>query len=133
MEFVERIEANGRLLCLIVRAPDNLPETTFVTSDDFNLQVGFVVYAAGTEVPRHFHKKVVREVTGTSEVIGVRQGACSVQIYDDAKRVVAERDLAEGDIVILVDGGHGFKMQEDTVLTEVKQGPYFGDDEKVKF
>jgi len=30
----------------------------------------------------------------------------------------------------LVGGGHGFRMQEDTVLLEIKQGPYLGLGEK---
>jgi hypothetical protein len=30
-------------------------------------------------------------------------------------------------------GGHGFRMLEDTVLLEVKQGPYGGQAEKSRF
>jgi hypothetical protein len=33
----------------------------------------------------------------------------------------------------MVGGGHGFHMLEDTVLLEVKQGPYTGIDEKEHF
>jgi hypothetical protein len=35
--------------------------------------------------------------------------------------------------VIFVDGGHGFRILEDTVLLEVKQGPYTGLEEKEFF
>jgi hypothetical protein len=33
----------------------------------------------------------------------------------------------------MVGGGHGFRMLENTVLLEVKQGPYTGIDEKRLF
>ena len=41
--------------------------------------------------------------------------------------------MEQGDIVILVAGGHGFEMLEDTVLMEIKQGPYTGLKEKERF
>jgi len=43
------------------------------------------------------------------------------------------RILEEGDILFLINGGHGFKMLEDSVLLEIKQGPYLGKDDKEKF
>jgi hypothetical protein len=49
------------------------------------------------------------------------------------KETVATRELREGDILLLVDGGHGFRMLEDTVFVEIKQGPYTGLDEKERF
>jgi hypothetical protein len=41
--------------------------------------------------------------------------------------------LAEGDVMVLVAGGHEFRMREDTVLLEIKQGPYPGVAEKERF
>jgi hypothetical protein len=46
---------------------------------------------------------------------------------------VCSRDVGEGDVVVLLGGGHGFRMIEDSVLIEVKQGPYFGTQEKELF
>ena len=36
-------------------------------------------------------------------------------------------------MLIAVAGGHGFRVFEDTVLLEVKQGPYPGEAEKERF
>jgi hypothetical protein len=33
----------------------------------------------------------------------------------------------------MVGGGHGFRMLEDTLLLEVKQGPYLECEEKERF
>jgi hypothetical protein len=46
---------------------------------------------------------------------------------------VATRELRDGDIMLMVGGGHGFRMIDDTILIEVKQGPYTGIDEKERF
>ena len=133
LDFVEFIQVEEKLLCIIVKEPTNLDKTTFVTPENLNLQVGFVVYKAGEKVPRHYHKEIERAVSNTSEVISVRLGSCNVQIYDDSQKMVADRRLDVGDIVIFVGGGHGFTMNKDTVLSEVKQGPYLGIDEKTHF
>ena len=133
LDFVEYIKVEEELLCIIVKAPTYLDRTTFVTPENLNLQVGFVVYKAGDEVPRHYHNEIERTVSSTSEVINVRVGSCNVQIYDDSQNLVADRRLDMGDIVIFVGGGHGFRMNKDTVLSEVKQGPYIGIDEKTHF
>ena len=53
-----------------------------------------------------------------------------LDIFNDDQQLIATRELRTGDVVILVNGGHGFRMQEDTVLLEIKQGPYLGLGEK---
>jgi hypothetical protein len=76
---------------------------------------------------------VIREVHGTSECIVVRKGSCLIDIYDRHKQMLCTRELSTGDIVLLLGGGHGFRMTEDTVLFEVKQGPYVGMADKERF
>jgi hypothetical protein len=63
----------------------------------------------------------------------VKKGRCEVDIYNLLKEPVATRELREGDILLLVSGGHGFRIMEDTVFLEIKQGPYTGLDEKERF
>ena len=95
--------------------------------------MGFVVYPAGGEIHRHVHRPLERHLIGTSEVLIVRRGRCEIDIYNDDRTLVASRELREGDVMLMVGGGHGFHMLEDTVLLEVKQGPYTGIDEKEHF
>jgi hypothetical protein len=133
MDLVEHITANGRALVYIIRAELRPAATTFLTPNDFTHQVGLIVYPAGGEVKRHAHLPIERHIAGTSEVIIVRSGRCELDIYDDDRALVATRELCEGDVMLMVGGGHGFRMLEDTVLLEVKQGPYTGLAEKVLF
>lgn len=107
--------------------------TEFPTPPELNLQVGFVVYPAGGEVPRHAHKPIERSIVGTAEVIVVRSGRCALDVYDDDGGLVGTRELTTGDVMLMVGGGHGFRMHEPTTLLEVKQGPYLGGHEKVRF
>jgi len=130
---VERIESRGSVLCLLVKSGFVADRTTFLTPPDYKQQVGFVVYPAGGEIPRHLHLPLERRLVGTSEVLLVKSGRCLLDIFDDERALVATRELGPGDLMLMVGGGHGFRMLEDTVLLEIKQGPYTGLDEKERF
>lgn len=131
--MVERVPPEGPPVALLLRGGNDPSETFFPTSDEHTLQVGFVVYPAGGEVARHVHLPLERTIAATSEVLVVRSGRCELDLYDADRELVATRELAAGDVAILVGGGHGIRMLEDTVLLEVKQGPYYGEQEKERF
>jgi mannose-6-phosphate isomerase-like protein (cupin superfamily) len=133
MTGIESIMDGEALLAYIVRNDATRPATEFFTRDDAAFQAGFVVYPAGGAVPPHVHLPVTRSVEGTSEALLVRRGRCVVDIYGEDRALVASRELGTGDLVIAVRGGHGFRMLEDTVLLEIKQGPYAGQAEKERF
>ena len=52
---------------------------------------------------------------------------------DKEKNYAFSSILEQGDVILLADGGHGFKMLEDSEIIEIKQGPYSGDKDKVRF
>ena len=133
MDHVEHISAAGQPLAYIIRAAVAPHQTTFLTPPVFKQQVGFVVYPAGGVIARHVHVPLERRLVGTSEVIVVRSGRCELDVYDDNHVLVATRELRAGDVMLMVGGGHGFRILEDTVLLEVKQGPYTGIQEKELF
>jgi hypothetical protein len=131
--MIETIADAGVVLTYVVRAGSPPTQTTFLTPDDCNLQVGHVVYGAGTQIPRHVHLPIERHIVGSTEVLLVQRGRCEVDVYTDDRRLVATRALGVGDMLIAVGGGHGFRVLEDTVLLEIKQGPYPGGAEKERF
>ena len=133
MDSVEIISQNEQILCILVRASMLPNQTTFITPPEFKQQVGFVVYPAGGEIIRHTHRALERHLVGTSEVLIVKKGHCFIDIYNDAREMVATHELFPGDIVLMVSGGHGFRMLEDTIFLEIKQGPYTGLNEKECF
>jgi len=132
-EFIERISFNEKTLAEIIRAGLKPSQTIFFTSPEFKQQVGFIVYQKGEEIARHIHRPLERHLVGTSEVLIIRRGRCEVDIYNNSRELVVTMELQEGDILIIVSGGHSFRMIEDTVILEIKQGPYIGLQEKERF
>lgn len=133
MSPVEVISDGEQPLMYLIHG-DWMPEKTeFLTPDYFGQQMGMIVRGAEERVTPHMHLPVVREVRGTTECVMVRKGSCDIDIYDCSKRLMTTRRLHTGDIALLLGGGHGFRMCEDTILFEVKQGPYVGTRDKERF
>jgi mannose-6-phosphate isomerase-like protein (cupin superfamily) len=130
---IEIIRAEGTILCYIIRRTFLPSHTTFITPPESKQQVGFVVYPKDGKIARHSHRSLERHLVGLSEVLLVREGHCQIEIYDNQHHLVATRDLIENDVVIMEAGGHGFRIIEDTVLLEIKQGPYLGVNDKELF
>jgi hypothetical protein len=130
MEKVENIVWNGEFLACIIRAQVSFEQNHFLTPPEYNFQVGFIVHPADSEIAPHAHSAVEHRVDRIFEVLLVRKGRCEVDIYNHDREHVATRELREGDLIIIIEGGHGFRMLEDTVFLEIKQGPYTGADQK---
>lgn len=133
MDSIDKITDNEQVLCILIRANLLPSETTFITPPDYKQQVGFIAYPSGGEITRHTHRALERHLTGTSEVLVLKKGRCLIDIFNDAHELIATRELQTGDVMLMVGGGHGFRILEDTVFLEIKQGPYTGLDEKERF
>ncbi len=130
---VEHIMWHDQHIATIIRR-DYLPDkTTFVTPDSYYQQAGFVVYPRGGIVRRHMHLPIQRHLVGTSEALIVRKGRVEAELFGLDKTPLGIWILEEGDIILLVAGGHGFRCLEDTVFLEIKQGPYTALAEKETF
>ena len=130
---VEHIMWHDQHIATIIRR-DYLPEkTTFVTPDSYYQQAGFVVYPRGGVVRRHVHLPIQRHLVGTSEALIVRKGRVEAELFGLDKTPLGTWILEEGDIILLVAGGHGFRCLEDTIFLEIKQGPSTGLVEKETF
>lgn len=130
---IEWIKRNEHVLAIIIPAEYEPDATEFITPDSYKQQVGFVVYPKGGEIVPHIHHEMERNLLGTSEVLLVRHGHCWVDFYLKDKSPFCTRELKTGDVLVLVSGGHGFRMIADTTFLEVKQGPYVGEQEKEHF
>ena len=129
----ERIAHKGKLLAIIIKGTYAPKKTEFITPDAFKQQVGFIVYDKDQEIDAHIHHEFPRALRGTSEVLILKKGRVRVDFYSQEKKYIKSRDLAAGDVLILVSGGHGFHFHEHSVFLEIKQGPYIGPHEKERF
>lgn len=135
-ETIEQLVVEDVMYGILVRSAHQPSSTSFVTLPESPQQVGHIVYPKGGAIPRHYHRPVKRQLVGTSEIILVKKGRCIVTFYDQDRIPVLSRTLDTGDLLFIIasDGqGHGFEMLENTVLLDIKQGPYTGDIEKALF
>ncbi len=131
--MLEQINHNDKMLGLIIRANYRKEGIAFFTPDDFSQQVGYMNRPKDYVIPPHVHNLVLRSIDLTQEVLVVRSGKVRVDFYDDDRNYLESRIAETGDIILLAHGGHGFKMLEPTEMVEVKQGPYSGEMDKVRF
>lgn len=130
---LEHIEHEGQPLAFLIRKDYAPAKTEFLTPSEAFQQIGMIVYNGGQSITPHIHTPIERHVIGTPETLIVRSGRMEVTLYSADRQVVAVRELKAGDTILLISGGHGISMIEDTVLLEVKQGPYAGNRDKVRF
>lgn len=133
LSMIQQVDYNLKTLAYVIKGGQLPDKTTFVTDESCGQQVGFIVYEANSSIQRHFHKPIERIVVGLTEVLYILEGKCEIDFYDDDESFISSKELVKGDLIIIVAGGHGFRMIEHTVMFEVKQGPYGGQFEKVKF
>jgi hypothetical protein len=124
----EIIEPNGVVLARHVPASEAWAGgLQFFSPDGDYVQVGTWGYQAGKELLAHTHSEVPREVLWTQEVLYIRKGSIRASIYDSNDRKVEELTAGEGDVLMLLRGGHGYHIIEDgTQVLEIKNGPYVG-------
>jgi mannose-6-phosphate isomerase-like protein (cupin superfamily) len=131
--MIERIVADGLELALILRTGAHEPGIRFFTGPDATLQLGSMLRPQGYVIVPHLHVYAERKVGYTQEVLFVRSGRVQVDFYDEQQRYLESRELGPGDVILLMRGGHGFRMLETSEIVEVKQGPYVGEQDKRRF
>ena len=90
-------------------------------------------HPTGKVIDAHLHNLVHRNVVMTQEVLFIKKGKLRVDFYDNYEDYLESIILDAGDVILLVSGGHGFTVLEEVEMIEVKQGPYSGDKDKVRF
>ena len=120
-------------IALIIKADFNQDGLHFFTPGSFSQQVAYMKHPAGKKVVPHVHKLISRQVLYTQEVLFIKKGKVQVDLFASTRDFLTSRILESGDIILLCGGGHSLVMLEETVMIEVKQGPYAGEDDKITF
>ena len=132
-ENLEIITNNDAIWAIIIRATFHKEGIEFFTPDSFSQQIGYMSHKAGHNIQPHHHKSAMREITDTQEVLLIKYGKLRVDFYEANNEVFKSIFLYKGDLILLAKGGHGFHVEEDTAMIEIKQGPYLGINDKNKF
>ena len=131
--MLEKVYKDSLLLAIIIRNEYSNEGINFFTNDNDSQQLGYMSRPEGYEIKPHRHNLVQREVHLTQEVLFIKSGKVRVDFYSNNQEYLESRILKQGDVILLSDGGHGFKMLEPSEIIEVKQGPYCGEQDKVRF
>ena len=131
--MIHRIEDDGQLVALVVADGYNEPGITFFTGNELSQQLAYMRHPAGKIIQAHVHNPVDRDVRLTQETLLIKRGKLRVDFYGRQRNYLESRVLTAGDLVLLIDGGHGFEVLEEVEMFEVKQGPYTGDQDKTCF
>ncbi len=131
--MIEKVIFRDQLLAIILSVRFSESGIHFFTPGDFSQQLAYMKRAEGYRIDPHVHNAVLRHVELTQEVLFIKSGKVRVDFYDQDRVYLKSRVLNAGDVILLAHGGHGFTMLEESEIIEVKQGPYAGDKDKIRF
>ena len=131
--MIEKVLYKNKLFALIVRKQFRKKSgINFFTLKESTQQFGFIKHKKNHIIKPHKHNKRLTKILRTTEVILLLKGTLRVDFYNDKNKYLFSKIINERDIIMLVHGGHGFKILKNAEMIEVKQGPYLASD-KIKF
>ena len=122
-----------QIFAIIIRSNYEQSGIQFFTPPEFSQQLAYMKHEKGKIIEPHVHNEVNREIVRTQEVLIVKSGKVQVDLYTSENEYWNSYILGAGDLILLASGGHGFEILEPTEMIEIKQGPYLGDQDKVRF
>jgi len=132
--MVKKIEFDGHLFALIVSDYQQKNDgIEFVTDGSSLLEFGVMKYKSGHKIQPHIHKPFKRITQGTNEVLFIKKGKVIIDFFDENQNHFLSETLFKNDWIILLKGGHGFNIVDDSEMIEVKNGPYANNDDKIRF
>lgn len=134
--MIEKIKHKKKLYAIIIRKKYKKKKgINFFTDRDLTQQIGYMSHPSGYIIKPHIHKKKITKNLMTTEVIFILNGKLRVDFYSNKnkKYYLFSKIVNEGDILMLINGAHGFKVIKNTKIIEIKQGPYDEVNDKLKF
>ena len=104
----------------------------FFTASNLNMQIGLMAHSKNHIIKPHFHinrKKIVKQM---SELLIIFSGQLRVYFYNKKKLRDKSLILNKKDMILLISGGHGFKVLKKLEMLEIKQGPFIGEKDKMR-
>jgi hypothetical protein len=121
------ISKNNLVLARLIKKTEIVSGLSFFSKDNEYIQVGAWNYDKNKVLLKHIHNIAHRTIDRTYEVLYIISGEIKASIYDLDSCFIEEIIAGEGDILILMESGHGYEiLQDNTKVLEVKNGPYLG-------
>ena len=130
---MEKIIFDEILFALIVRENFHRDGVFFFTDGSASLEMGYMSHPAGHIIKPHKHLPYLRQTPATQEVLFLKSGRLRINFFSNLDINIGNAELKSGDWILLLNGGHSFDILEPSILFEIKNGPYAGDKDKIRF
>jgi cupin fold WbuC family metalloprotein len=115
------------LLLSIIKYSDITQDRIDLSPPTETLQASVKKLTKGKKFKIHKHNKLERKTTNTQESWVFLQGKVRATFYDLDDTLIVDTVLSAGDCVVVFQAGHGFEvLEENTIIYEFKNGPYYG-------
>lgn len=98
-----------------------------LTDPDQPLQLVTLKHPQGSYLKAHMHTPKKRITLSLQECLIVKKGSIRLDLYSPTKILFKKTSLKEGQALILLNGGYGIHLVEDSELFEIKNGPFIVD------
>lgn len=98
-----------------------------ITQNNQPVQVVTLKHPKGTYLKAHMHQPKKRITSRLQECLIVKKGKIKIDLFGFDKVHFKSVYLKEGQVLILVEGGYGITLVEDSEVIEVKNGPFVED------
>jgi mannose-6-phosphate isomerase-like protein (cupin superfamily) len=116
-----------KLLYALLRRDDLIEGRTNLCPDSEYLQVLGLSLPNGKIVKSHKHLPLHRQTDLTQECWVIVEGSVKATVFDLDDSHFADVILEDGDCIVLFRGGHSLEvLDRDTLMYEIKSGPYHG-------
>ena len=102
-----------------------IPRGSIPMTDEIEpLQIVTLKHSRSTYLKAHMHSPKRRMTRKLQECLMVKKGKVKIDLYGPDKKLFKKIILKSGDFFLLVAGGYGIHLLENSELIEVKNGPF---------
>jgi|TARA_R100001460_G_scaffold11121_1_gene26108 hypothetical protein len=116
-----------KIILSLIRKNEITNSRQNITPDEEFLQAGVKITKAEDFFKAHKHLPCNKVATTTQEAWVILDGKVEGTFYDLDDSLLCSLEISDGDCVVIYRGGHSLKiLDDDTILYEFKNGPYYG-------
>ena len=125
---IKEISFENQLYAFVCSLNDVSKGLEFLSDDSDFIQLGTWNYEKNFSTVPHYHLEHDKPSNLTQEVVLVHKGSVKCRLFTKDGNYIDEVDINEGELIVQIYGVHEYIMNEDSIVLEIKNGPYFGPD-----
>jgi len=125
---IKEISFENQLYAFVCSLNDVSKGLEFLSDDTDFIQLGTWNYEKNFSTVPHYHLEHDKPSNLTQEVVLVHKGSVKCRLFTKEGNYVDEVDINEGELIVQIYGVHEYIMNEDSIVLEIKNGPYYGPD-----